>query len=75
MSKRNATTPLRTRVKAWFARRNGNTGQAWTGRHIWPFELFGKLWSSRHPDVFGYIHDDHGGVFEYVQQAEEGGAK
>ena len=44
---------------------DGMMGLAWTGRHIWPFEKFGEPWSSRTPDVVGYIQDEHG-VFDYV---------
>lgn len=34
---------------------DGTTGEAWTGRHIWPLDWFGKPWSSRNPKVYAYV--------------------
>jgi len=45
---------------------DGSEGVAWTGKKIWPFDEFGKPWSSRHPQIIGQIYDNQDGVFEYM---------
>lgn len=40
---------------------DGTAGMAWTGRHVWPKEFFGRPWSSRNPKVLMNCHTVSGG--------------
>ena len=48
----------------------GNMALAWTGIHLWPFELAGKPWSSRNPVVLPVAIWDDGQLVQYGDRCQ-----